>query len=583
MKNVKLILLLVLFSSLIKAQDLAWVNGGRSSGFENFILSKIDPDGNVFTAGNYSETFDYENQTIENFGFRDVFIKKRDTDGNLLWLTNISSGQDVGVLSMSVAADGGVVIGGTFQNTLNANPTNGIYNLVSNGGYDIYIIKLNANGAFVWANSYGSIANDYVFDIETDSTGNVLASIFYNDSSIQLSPTITLEAPDTALPLSNGLFKIDQNGNMLWGAATGTAFVKDITLDNNNNIYVAGFFLLENDFDYGAGTFLTEETGAADFNLPINQDGYIQKLNPDGDFIWAKQLKNPVNTVVHSIAINNNNNVYTCGVWQGSENGIDFDPGPGVYSVPSESTLNSKHFIHKLNESGDFEWVHTFGSWYLTSDYLDPEQGGFLEFNDNNDLYYAGDIGSIDGASFLFGGETYTPNALDILLAKINIEDGSVDWSYMLDGAGNDNTYATDVIDNSWVVSGNFQNNVNLSIDGNTDFTLQSNGSSDFFVMKIDLSSTLSNEDTPVLQPQFAFYPNPVEDYLTIQMHNNSSFKELEFEIWNLAGIHLGVKSENIENNRCRFNVSNLSEGLYLVVIKDDAQNLIDTFKLIKK
>ncbi|MDO5970143.1 T9SS type A sorting domain-containing protein [Flavivirga aquimarina] len=549
------------------AQTTDWAVSYGSTSEERIILSKVDNNGNVYSAGTYQETYSHNGQNLLNIGLRDVFIEKRDSQGQFLWVKTIKSTFDETLLGISITNNGDILVSGTFQNTLDANPSDDIHNLVSNGDADIYVIKLNPNGDFLWAVNYGNSEGDYLMDLETDNQGNTLLSIVFRNS-LTLSPSITIETPFSTLDLSNGLVKIDQNGNVLWAYATGTAYAKDITFDDKNNIYVAGFFLIENDFDYKEGTFLMTETGST-LGSPIGIDSYIQKLDSEGNFIWAKQLKNPYSVVIHSIVVDTNENVYTTGVWQGSPQNIDFDPGIAIFSVPAPNTSESKQFIHKLNVLGDFEWVTTFGTWYSTPSYLDPEQGGFLSIDSNNNLYYAGDVRNIVGTTgFSFGENTYLPIDQDILLGKINTIDGSVEWSSMLGGSGNHNVYEANIDSNdNLIISGNFQNTVDFSIDSNQTIALQTIGLTNFFVFKTNFSSVLSTNEVTDLNSSFNTYPNPVKDKIYIE--NNTGVIINNITLYDANGRVLKIyKSSNPE-----INVEFLSKGIYILKVKSEEGN----------
>ena len=43
----------------------------------------------------------------------------------------------------------------------------------SNGSYDLFIQKLNSSGAFQWVKTFGGTAQDDIYDIELDNTGNI--------------------------------------------------------------------------------------------------------------------------------------------------------------------------------------------------------------------------------------------------------------------------------------------------------------------------------------------------------------------------------------------------------------------------
>ncbi|MDB4286304.1 T9SS type A sorting domain-containing protein [bacterium] len=71
-----------------------------------------------------------------------------------------------------------------------------------------------------------------------------------------------------------------------------------------------------------------------------------------------------------------------------------------------------------------------------------------------------------------------------------------------------------------------------------------------------------------------SIYPNPVEDYVWIENPEN---KELEFLLYDLYG-QLILRKSN-----CTFiDMSNLSEGVYMLSIKEINSRNIETKKIIK-
>ena len=51
------------------------------------------------------------------------------------------------------------------------------------GGYNIYIVKLNAtNGAWIWDFAFGGTIDDYAYAVAVDSANNVLLGGFFNNT-----------------------------------------------------------------------------------------------------------------------------------------------------------------------------------------------------------------------------------------------------------------------------------------------------------------------------------------------------------------------------------------------------------------
>lgn len=84
---------------------------------------------------------------------------------------------------------------------------------------------------------------------------------------------------------------MDANGNFLWAKSMGsntTDLVYAITLDAAGNVHTTGTFHNAVDFDPGLGVY----------TLLGNTDVLVQKLDPNGNFIWARALVEICQTIV---------------------------------------------------------------------------------------------------------------------------------------------------------------------------------------------------------------------------------------------------------------------------------------------
>tara|TARA_B110000091_G_C13717302_1_gene433187 strand:+ start:361 stop:726 length:366 start_codon:yes stop_codon:yes gene_type:complete len=74
--------------------------------------------------------------------------------------------------SIDVDALGNVYTTGYFLGTVDFDPGVGVFNLTSNGSYDIFICKLDASGNFVWGKGMGA-GVDLPLSTSIDSVGNI--------------------------------------------------------------------------------------------------------------------------------------------------------------------------------------------------------------------------------------------------------------------------------------------------------------------------------------------------------------------------------------------------------------------------
>ncbi len=136
---------------------------------------------------------------------------------------------------------------------------------------------------------------------------------------------------------------------------TSNTYPQAIITDKNGNVYTTGSFDGSTDFDPGPAIFgLTSNGGVAG-----GEDIYITKLDPAGNFVWAKSLGASSGVSSDrglSVSVDGFGNVYTTGFFFGT---VDFNPGVGNYPLTSQGSYDA--FILKLNASGNFVWVKQIG------------------------------------------------------------------------------------------------------------------------------------------------------------------------------------------------------------------------------
>jgi len=283
-------------------------------------------------------------------GSFDIFISKLDAAGNFIWAKQMGGpGEDVSY-SISLDASANVYTTGYLNGTAEFNPGPGTFNLISAGGIDIFISKLDSAGNFVWvkqiAGTFGEIGNS----IAIDALGYV-----YTTGSF--TGTVDFEPGPGTFNLSSAgdddifISKLDNAGNFVWAKQMGGTdedISFSISLDSSGNVYTTGYFEGTVDFDPGIGTFSLTSVGGDDI--------FISKLDSAGNFRWAKQMGGANFDGGNSIGLDASGNVYTTGYFEGI---ADFDPGVGSFDLTSAGFYDI--FISKLDTAGNFVWAKQIG------------------------------------------------------------------------------------------------------------------------------------------------------------------------------------------------------------------------------
>ena len=422
MKKEHILLLLTLIFSIVHVNaqpGFEWAKSmGGSVDFKSVYVSNygpslaIDDSGYVYNIGFFDGTADFdpgdETNNHSSNGSYDIFIQKLDSAGNLIWIRAIGGPSDDRGMSIALDDSGNIYATGSFHETVDFDPDLGVNNLISNGKEDSFILKLDSNGDFLWAGAIGSTSDDIARSIAVDADGNTYITGLF-EGSVDFDPGEGTFILSTGI-IDHDIFiqKLNSNGDFLWAKDMGGPSNNDhgssIAVDASANVYTTGGFLGTVDFDPGEG-----ECNLSSYR-DIDIDIFIQKLDTDGNFIWAKSIGGPSYDPVYSIAVDALENVYTTGCFSGSaeyNTPADFDPGPGYYNVFSNNDSRDI-FIHKLDANGNFLWVRTMGGSYDEDEGLSIAIDSFanvyttgkfertVDFNPGTDIYNISSNGYVD-------------------------------------------------------------------------------------------------------------------------------------------------------------------------------------------
>ncbi|NRA12084.1 MAG: hypothetical protein HRT57_09045 [Crocinitomicaceae bacterium] len=256
---------------------------------------------------------------------------------------------------------GNVYITGHYSGTIDFDPGPSTFNLNSNGPYNLFIEKLDANGDFLWAKSMdGGLGYNSVNVITTDESGNVLIAGLYFDTTDFDPGAGTYELIPTG---ANEIFisKFDTDGNFLWAASIDGELNSEsnrfISTDMDDNVFLIASFENTIDVDPGAGVFNLTSNGAS--------DSFILKLDPTGNFQWAKSIGGIEDDFTSNVAVDPSGNVLVSGLYDDT---VDFNPEAAVFNLINEAGLvwNSQFYaVFKLDANGNFIWAKSMGDWDL--------------------------------------------------------------------------------------------------------------------------------------------------------------------------------------------------------------------------
>lgn len=130
------------------AGSLVWAKSfGGNSADVGFGIT-LDKTGNIYATGEFGATADFDPGTgvfnlTANGNFVDVFVLKLDAAGNFSSAQGLGGPQNDWGIGIAADDAGNVITTGVFAGTADFDPGPGVANLISEGGLDIFLSKLN--------------------------------------------------------------------------------------------------------------------------------------------------------------------------------------------------------------------------------------------------------------------------------------------------------------------------------------------------------------------------------------------------------------------------------------------------------
>jgi len=317
-----------------------------------------DAEGNVYIAGELSETIDFD-PTDSKFElspatFGGFFLAKYSPAGEFIWARSLGGGGFFDpVIDIAVSPDGSVYATGPYHNgwgPVDFDPGEGVYQLPDSQTIASFVCKLDANGNFLWAHGFGGAGQkpDRGTAIALGSDGSVVtAGLFSGTADFDPGPgTWELTSDDC-----HDVFisKFDADGNFLWAGGVGSvSHYADVAVGPDGSVYATGSFMRTADFDPGPEDFWLTAEG--------DRDVFVSKLDAAGNLVWARSMGGSEGDYGRGISVGPNGSAYLNGTFRET---VDFDPGPGTFALTSAG--ESDVFLCKLDAAGEFHWARSLG------------------------------------------------------------------------------------------------------------------------------------------------------------------------------------------------------------------------------
>ncbi len=271
------------FTAKVNADgSYAWAT--QSGGTGDAVASGVSAlaDGSSIITGQFLGSATFGTTTLTSTGLDDVFTAKVNADGSYAWATQSGGTGSADAYGVSALADGSSIITGNFGGIA----TFGTTTLTSDGKYDVFTVKVNANGSYAWATqSGGTGAAGPAWGVSALADGSSIITGNFTGSKTFGATTLTSDGSYDSFTA-----KVNANGSYAWatkGGGAGFAVASGVSALADGSSIITGQF-------NGTATFgtttLTSTSGSK------GGDVFTAKVNADGSYAWATQAGGPVNT-----------------------------------------------------------------------------------------------------------------------------------------------------------------------------------------------------------------------------------------------------------------------------------------------
>jgi hypothetical protein len=538
------------------------------------------------------------------------------------WSNSIGGSGDDRSSKSTLDNNGDLIICGTFQGTMDFDPSLGVDEHTANGGWDVYVVKFDTSGSFLWAKTFGSVDWDYSSALMVDEANNIYVGGNYG-GAMDIDPGTNEVLISPIGGLSSYLLKLNSSGDYQWsrnltgydirithlakgpqGIVCGGYFWGNCEFNNEGTSYPlasdgsqdcfimtlteSGLFqsvfqigepgqniLRGMDVDSQGDIYLASEfTDSIDLDLSSNEywvytnnlynyGNFIAKYSSNMSLIWAKTPELPTYFSFNSIAVHSDDEIIILGDFKDSINFNQFGDLNWYYSAGQED-----QFVGKINGNGELAWMKTYGN-----DGEDESRQIHVD-HDGNIYLYDRFVGTLDADPGVGVYEVTSIGTSDNYILKLST-DGDFLW-FMQDSTDVYNTFGVSTLvvggQNDIYVTMNYYEGM-IWVQNGTEHTFISNGDFDVLLAQLKGENHLSLNEKYL---NTNIYPNPTQGLLTVESDGFPGDKLIE--IVDLSGAVLVKQTTDL--NKVQLNL-NLRAGSYFLLLKDDTGRIRSTEKII--
>jgi hypothetical protein len=265
-----------------------WAVRGGGVGLDAGYQTVTDAGGNIYLAGNFQATATFGGTTLISAGSDEILIAKYDPNGNLVWARQAGGGSTDSGRGIGLDNQGNIYISGLFS-APNANFSSTI--LTPSGGVsnDIFLAKYDTNGLLLWVRQAGGVGNDTALRSMTDGNGNTYMTGYYSGTATFGSANLVSAGGfDIFIAKYDNAGSVTWAKR---AGSTGNDIGYGIAANSLGNVYVSGSFQNMATFDaFNVNSLGGDDIFVARYDVNGNVQWVNRSGNTGNDIGWAVSM-----------------------------------------------------------------------------------------------------------------------------------------------------------------------------------------------------------------------------------------------------------------------------------------------------
>ena len=347
---------------------VGWVRTWGGENVDEGDVVAVGPDGTVVVAGIFRGTTDFDpgsGQEIHTStgDWWSTYVSKFSEDGDFIWNKIIGGTGRVEVRGIGILEDGSIILGGSFTETADFDPSSNKQEYTASSDFDSYILSLSKDGEFEWLYLIKGDGNEIIYGMDVSEQENIYfcgdfknTLIFEYDGGVD-----TYTASGVGGESDSWVAKLDPDGSYLWSRSMGGGgqdVAEDLGTGPDDSVIVIGEFEGNMDFDPGPGE---DEYECSDL-----YDVYLIHLDGDGDYVWGKHISGNGIEFGPAVEVDDDGNIYAA---VEHSNQVDFDPDTAGFEADCDN--NYCFSIASYDAEGSFSWVSSISGTGVIHDVED--------------------------------------------------------------------------------------------------------------------------------------------------------------------------------------------------------------------